>query len=65
MKAHRFHLPTAELKKIARLEMREVDAITRRRACRRDHQEARQAVERQALRDALWPASVTTSSPLA
>jgi hypothetical protein len=59
MKTHRFHLPTAELKKIAKLELREVDAITRHRTLRQEAQQVRQDVERQALRAALWPQSAS------
>ncbi len=43
MHAHRFHLPTLELKKLARLETREPDAITRRRTSRHERQAADQA----------------------
>ena len=56
MATHRYHLPTEQLKRIAKLEQRELDAITRRRTGRQDHQRASQDVARQALRAALWPA---------
>ena len=56
MATHRYHLPTEQLKRIAKLEQRELDAITRRRTGRQDQQNASRAVERQALLAALWPA---------
>lgn len=59
MHAHRFHLPTLELKKLARLETRELDAITRRRTSRHERQAADQADAREALRTALRPTSHT------
>ncbi len=55
MHAHRFHLPTLELKKLARLETRELDAIARRRRTRLERQAADQAEARKALRAALRP----------
>lgn len=55
MHAHRFHLPTLELKKLARLETRELDAIARRRRTRLERQAADQAEAREALRAALRP----------
>lgn len=60
MATHRYHLPTEQLKRIARVEQRELDAITRRRHNRHDQQAATRAVERQTLRAALWPSPPTS-----
>lgn len=60
MATHRYHLPTEQRKRIATLEQRELDAITRRRNGREDQQAASQAVSRQALRAALWPTPSTS-----
>lgn len=62
MHAHRFHLPTLELKKLARLETRELDAIARRRTTRLERQAADQAEAREALRAALRPSGEPVQS---
>ena len=53
MKAHRFHLPTAERLKLMTIERRELDALTHRRVIRQEQEAARQDASRQALREAL------------
>jgi hypothetical protein len=53
MTPHRFHLPTAERRKLMAIERHELDALTHRRAIRHEREAARQDASRQALREAL------------
>jgi len=53
MHQYHFHLPIAQLKKLARFELKDLDSLARRRSHKHEKALRQQEEERQALRAAL------------